>query len=94
MVQQDRNEVADLQFVFGRIVEDVEGDLVADAAPADEVVGDDSRQDFVQVLVKGSVTGPPGDSEGRRFPLVVAEAKNLFGNVDRFAASGSRVFSR
>src|SRR5262249_23065394 len=38
----------DPQLVFGRVVEDVEGDLVADAAAAQEVVGDDPGQDFVQ----------------------------------------------
>ena len=37
--QQEANVLPDPQFFLGRVVEDVEGDLVADAAPAQEFIG-------------------------------------------------------
>ena len=43
----------DPQLVFGRVVEDVEGDLVADAAAAEEVVGGDLGKILLSRSVKG-----------------------------------------
>ena len=57
-VVEERVEVVpDPQFVFGRVVEDVKGDLVAEAAAAQEVIGDDPGQNLVQALVEGIAHG-------------------------------------
>ena len=37
--QQEADVIPDPQFVFGRVVEDVEGDLVADPGPGQEIIG-------------------------------------------------------
>jgi len=36
------------QFIFGRVVEDIKGNLVTDARPHEEVIGDNPRQNLVQ----------------------------------------------
>ena len=47
----------DDEFFFGRVVEDVEGDLVADPRPAQEVVGGDPREDLVQAFLEFGTHG-------------------------------------
>ena len=46
--------LADLQLVLGRIVEDVAGDLVADALAREEGLAGDTRQDLVEAARRGS----------------------------------------
>jgi hypothetical protein len=50
LAEQEGDVFAHPEFVFRRVVEDVEGDLVADAGAAQELVGDDPRQDLVQAF--------------------------------------------
>ena len=57
VVEQRAQVIPDPQFVFGRVVEDVEGDLVADAAAAQELIGDDPGQNLVQAFVEGIAHG-------------------------------------
>ena len=52
VVEQRAQVIPDPQFVFGRVIEDVEGDLVADAAAAQELIGDDPGQNLVQAFVE------------------------------------------
>ena len=52
VVEQSAQVIPDPQFVFGRIVEDVESDLVADTASAQELIGGDPGQNLVQALVE------------------------------------------
>src|SRR5207248_2491442 len=47
---QETNVVADPNFVFGRVVEDVERDLVADTAATEKVIGCDPRQNLVETV--------------------------------------------
>ena len=65
VVEQEADVLPDPQLVFRRVIEDVEGDLVAEAAAAQEVVGGDPGQNLVQRSVSGSLMGPPGCSAGR-----------------------------
>ncbi len=48
VVEQEPDVLPDPEFVLGRVVEDVEGDLVADPAAAEEVVGDEPRQNLIE----------------------------------------------
>src|SRR5438876_3599110 len=50
VIEQEANVFPQPQFVFGRVIEDVESNLVADTAPAEEVVRDDPRQYLVQTF--------------------------------------------
>jgi len=53
LLQQEADMVTDLKLLFGRIVEDVECDLVSDAAAGQELIGTDPRQDSIEPLCKG-----------------------------------------
>ena len=57
VVEQEPDVLPDPKLVLGRVVEDLEGDLVADPAAAEEVVGDDPRQDLVQPVGQGLAHG-------------------------------------
>ena len=53
MLQERRDEAADVKLAFGGVVEDMERDLVSEPASGDELLRGDPRQDLVETLVKG-----------------------------------------
>lgn len=52
VLQERRNEAANLKFAFGRVVEYVERHLVSETAPGDELVRRDAGQNFIQPLME------------------------------------------
>lgn len=50
VVEQELDVLADAQFILGGIIENVEPDFVAQAAAAQQLVGDELGQDAVQTL--------------------------------------------
>ena len=50
VLEQEPHMIPDPQFLLGRVIEDVEGDFVAQALAAEEIVGGDLGQDLVQSI--------------------------------------------
>ena len=57
VLQQEADVLPNAKFLLGRVVEDEEGDLVAEALARQEIIGRDPGKDLVQSVAEGIAHG-------------------------------------